>query len=421
MTAVEPPVEPPVGAPTGGRLARLWAEVAFPVEAWLVVALALVAVVWASNTWFDPNVHYPVGPTPFPGDGVLGGWFRFDGGWYEYIAVNGYFYVDPTVQSPVAFFPAYPLLMRALAVVVRDEIVAGMIVTAVCGLGMTVLLHRWTIERFGESVARWTVLTVVVYPWAWYLVGAVYADALFLVAVLGAFVLLEHDHPVLAGLAGAVATATRPVGLAVVIGLVAVTLHRRGGLRSWRELRPADAGVLLSLAGIGAYVGYLWARWSEPLAFAEVQQAPGWDQPSEPSTWFKVAFFDKVGRLPYFVKDALSDTTNSTARPWYDSVYSSGILLQAVAIVVALGLAVIVWRRMGWGYGVYCVAVLGIPLLGTKDFQGVGRYVLAAFPCFAVAGQLLEDHPRARWVVLPASAVLLVVLTSFYGRGYYVS
>src|SRR5688572_22754264 len=43
--------------------------------------------------------------------GALGQW---DGGWYLSIARAGYWY-RPGEQSPVAFFPAYPLAIRAVS------------------------------------------------------------------------------------------------------------------------------------------------------------------------------------------------------------------------------------------------------------------------------------------------------------------
>lgn len=114
------------------------------------------------------------------------------------------------------------------------------------------------------------VTLLLLYPFAWYLYGAVYADALLLVSALGALLLVEADRPVLAGLVGIVATAARPTGAAVIVGLVAIILDRRGvvnwngGLR-WRfdasklrRLRWADAGVLLSAAGVVGYCAYLW-------------------------------------------------------------------------------------------------------------------------------------------------------------------
>jgi hypothetical protein len=62
-----------------------------------------------------------------------------------------------------------------------------------------------------------------------------------------------------------------------------------------------------------------------------------------------------------------------------------------------------------------------VPLVGTKDFQGVGRYLLAAFPCFAVLAAMLVDRPRVRLGVLGVGAALLTLLTSAYARGYYVA
>ena len=82
-----------------------------------------------------------------------------------------------------------------------------------------------------------------------------------------------------------------------------------------------------------------------------------------------------------------------------------------------------VWRSFGWGYLAYAVSVLAIPLVGTKDFYGTGRYVLVAFPVVAVAGVLLADS-RRRWSVPAVFAVLFVGLigaTCLYGLGLPVS
>jgi hypothetical protein len=96
-------------------------------------------------------------------------------------------------------------------------------------------------------------------------------------------------------------------------------------------------------------------------------------------------------------------------------------VLQAGLLVA--GLVAIPWvvRRFGVAYGVYVGLVLAPALLGSQDFQGAGRYLLAAFPVFALAGAILADRPPLRRVAVPISIVLAVVLTSFYARGYYVA
>src|SRR3954453_9246342 len=82
-------------------------------------------------------------------------------------------------------------------------------------------------DRLSERERKVALALLLLYPYAWFLFGTGYADALFLCATLGAFVLLDGGHPVLAGVVGVAATAGRPTGAAVVIGLVAVALDRR--------------------------------------------------------------------------------------------------------------------------------------------------------------------------------------------------
>jgi hypothetical protein len=400
-----------------------------PLALFAAVLAAMVLVVWWAA--HDGVVDlYSTTPPSYTGSWLLGGWFRFDAGWYDVIAVRGYSYGGPDQQSPVAFFPAYPLLLRGLHGLTGLPVeLLGTLVTIVCGAGAAVLFHRWCVDRIGPRAARTAVVLLLVYPYAWYLYGAVYADALFLVAVLAAFVLLERGHPIWAGLAGAVATATRPVGVALIIGLVAVVLMRREVLRrghgrlplrlDLRRLRPADAGVLLSAGGLLAWMTYLGRTFDEPFAFQLVQRAPGWDQGSGPHTWFKVTFLQRLGRLPEYVQGWLDGSGGINS--FKDTLYTVGITLQALLMLGFIVLLWVVWRRIGWGYAVYAAAVIAVPLLGSKDFQGVGRYLLAAFPCIAAAGLLLVDRPIPRWIWLPISSILLAAWAFAYARGYYVA
>jgi hypothetical protein len=403
-----------------------WRE---PLAIYAAVAVVLVGVVWAATEGGLVD-FYGVTPPNYTGSWLLGGWFRFDAGWYDIIARNGYSYAGPDLQAPVAFFPAYPLVLRALHAVTGLPVpLLGTLVTMAAGAGAVVLFHRWCALRCGPRVARTAVVVLVVYPYAWYLFGAVYADALFLVAALGAFVLVERDHTVWAGVVGAVATATRPVGVALVLGLVAVVLMRRHVLEKgdgrWplrvdlRRLRPGDAGVLLSTAGLLGWMGYLGVTFGNPLAFQAVQQAPGWDQGSGPRTWFKLGFLERMTQLPGDLRQWLAGTGGIDA--WKEVLYNTGLLLQAVLMGVFIVLLVVVWRRIGWAYVVYAAGVIAVPLVGSKDFQGVGRYLLAAFPCIAAAAYLLADRPLLRRIWVPASALLLCGWAFAFARGYYVA
>jgi len=398
------------------------------IAVWVGVFVALFVAVWLGAR--GPFATYGgVDSASYPGSGLFGGWFRFDGNWYAQISTTGYWFAGPDKQSAVAYFPAYPGVMWGLHSVTTLSVkLLGSLLTISFGLGAVLAIFNWFRHHVTDRVARIALITFLVYPYVFYLFGAVYGDALFLFAAVGAFLLLERDHTVLAGLAGAVATATRPVGIALIIGLVAVALWRRNVIEAgesrwrprvlWRRLRPADAGVLLSLGGLVGYMTYLGIRFGHPLAFDEVQRAPGWDQGSGPRTWLKITWFQQMKNLPRWTWDWLQSGDTVT----FEKVqYAVTVILQGLFVLGFLFLAWQVWKKFGWGYGLYCFSMLAIALVGTKDFQGTGRYLLSTFPCFLVLGGIFATRPRLRWAWWSVSGIVLLVWAFAFGRGYYVA
>jgi hypothetical protein len=385
------------------------------------VAIVLTIVVQTSHTHLSPEKP-PQGPD-ISDAAFYGGWMQFDSGWYVYLAEHGY--DAPQVaafeagqQSAVAYFPAYPLTVRQVARVTgNDYVLAAQVTTIACGLAVLLLFWHWCGRRLSPAARRTALLVFALYPYAWFLYGSGYGDVLFIALTIGAFLLLERDRPVLAGLAGAGASATRLIGVGTIIGLIAMVIERRHALvrteadgprrwwSGWRldrsRLRLRDSGVLLSFAGIGAYCLFLWSRVGDPFAFNTVQSAPGWNQGTGPKTWIKYSFFAEVIR----------------------GEHSYGVRLVAQALLCLLFIIAIpfVAKRIGAAYAIYTAVIIGIPLIGTSTMQGFGRYLLSAFPVFAVGGAVLAERARARRAVLVCSSAALVGLASFFGRGFYLS
>ena len=408
------PVEPvePLTDPSDTR---------FAVSAYLAVAAVLVAIVAGSVHLLSRWSGYPIAPLHFPGSWLLEGWVRWDGNWYRDIVSNGYESHGTNAQANLAYFPGYPMAMWPVAQVVGSSALAGIAVTFASGLAAVVGFQRWARSRLDPFSTRVAVGLLLLYPYAWYLYGAVYADALFLALAVAAFLLLEGGHPLWAGVAGALASATRPVGIAVAIGLVLVTVERRGGFGQLRRLRRGDYGVLLSFGGLAAWSAYQGVRWGNPLLFTDIEGAPGWDQPVGPRTWFKVSFLQRLHHLPRWLNDSVSNSHGQSPHAWSESVYTLSILLQALLLLGALVLIWVVWRRIGWGYAGYCITIVAIAGIGTKDFLGAGRYLIGAFPLFAAGALMLTDRRRIRIVALSTSGLLLAVLASAYARGYYLA
>lgn len=356
----------------------------------VVSALAVALLPWSGQPHVAP---------PFRGYRWVEGWAQWDSGWYYRIARDGYSYVEGR-QSTVVFFPAYPLLMRITGGVVGNAYLAGILVTVAAGIGAAALFFAWARDRLSPGAATAALALFVLYPYSFFLFGAVYADAVFVCAVLGAFVLLERGHPWLAGLVGAVATASRPMGAVLVVGLAVRAWERRREAGAERAGRWPEAGVLLSAAGVAAFSLYLWSRFGDPLAFLAGQEA--WDQQAGLRTWLKVQFFEDV-------------TDFRSPLSWLTFV------AHPVLTVAGLALVPRVFRRFGTGYGAYVLLLIGLSALSTKNFFGMSRYLLAAFPCFAVAGELVADRPKVRRAATAAGAVGLVALTAAFSRGYYLS
>ncbi len=400
----------------GRSVARFGVLRAHPVWIYLAVAAVVYALVGlalselADQRVFRGGTINDLAEAEFTGPGWLSGWARYDARWYRSIAEDGYFFRGDAAQSSVAFFPLYPLLMRALSWAIGGDPAAwGVAVTFASGFGSIVLFWRWVSTRMAAGPARTAVAVLAVWPYALYLYGAVYADALFVFLVLAAFTCVEEDRIPAAAFFGALATGTRPVGIAVVVGLTARVIEQRGVLGAqlgeWtRRFRRTDVSILLSGAGLAAYALYLSHAFGDPMAFATAEAAPGWDQRPGPSVWLKAAWFKRFAHLP-----------------GGDMEYFAVITLHGVLAVLLVALVPLIVKRFGWGYGLYTLALLAIPILSSKDFQGLGRYALGAFPAFAVLGEVLAARPRARAAWLGVSFGLLCFFSVWYARGGYIA
>lgn len=389
-----------VADPTGD------ADVARSRYPWPAVA-AMFLLVTAMLTAVVAVVDARTGARGHTGLHWLDGWFRYDSGWYEAIATHGYSYT-PGQQSSIAFFPVYPMLVRVLAVPVGDVQVAGQALALASGLCAVLLLGHWAWQRLPRRSAVLAIAVVLAYPYTLFLHGPMYADGLFLALAVAAFLLVDRRWFLAAGVVGALAVATRPFGIAVAVGLVVRTLEllaRDAGGTGWRDVvaavrrvRLRHAGVLLAFGGLAAWMVYLGTAFGDPLAFVADEASPGWNQGVGPRTWLKVAYFGFL--------------LHGHLRMWLS------VSVQALACLLVVLLVPRVARRFGLGYAFYTVVVIAIPILGTKDFLGAGRYALAAFPALVAGGDWLAGRSR-RLIggVLAVMGVLLVVLTWYLAKG----
>lgn len=225
----------------------------------------------------------PLLPAPPGGIQPTVSWDVFlawDSHFYQAIALSGYEYVNDGQGHNVAFFPLFPLLVRAVMSGGLPFNVAGTIVNNLAFWGALMVLYAWVQESHGQKVARWTTAVLAWCPFS--LFGTViYTEGLFLLLSTAALWSYDRKHYGWSGLWGGLASVTRLPGIALSGAFLLV---------AWREKRPAIAYFpsLATAGGVGLYSLYCGIRFGDFLAFFKVQQAWQPEQAFYGQGWLKM-------------------------------------------------------------------------------------------------------------------------------------
>lgn len=337
---------------------------------------------------------------PYPGaqaEGFLGrnpslvAWVRWDAAWYLSIAEHGYSF-DPLGPSNVAFFPLLPLLIKGVAALTGNAIIAGLLVANLAALGAVLALWRWVRAEASPAAADRAVLWLLVYPFSFYL-HSIYAESLFFLLATLALDASARGRRMAAGLWGGLAATTRPMGVLLSPALA------WGLWRDWRadrRLRPRDLiAVFLPAAGLGAYAAYLWVAVGDPLAF-RTAHVVGWHVQFQ---WTMATYWSEM----YQIATRLVRIHNYT------------LLLDAMRVLlpmIFIALTVQVFRRLGGVPGIYATLAVAVGVFFAPE--SVGRELLAVTPAFAVLGLTGPRGALGEALRLCSMGLLLLVLVAFF-------
>ncbi|MEO8054221.1 MAG: mannosyltransferase family protein [Acidobacteriota bacterium] len=299
---------------------------------------------------------------------------RWDSGWYVSIAEGGYEAPPVRVgqETNHAFFPLYPALMRGASCATGLDVArAGALVSAAALLGALLLLAAWTRRRFGEERVWPALLAFLAFPTSFFF-AAVYSESLLLFLALGAVLALEEDRDGLAAAAGLLTGLTRISGLVLAPALFLVSWRR-----SRERGRPVPQALLRAglvgaspLAGFGLFCLYFHELFGDALLFVKAQH--NWSREA------KTVFDGPRLILQEIVRDL------ATGHVFVKSPIRT---MEGVFLLLFLFLA---WRlaaRRLWPEALYVFMTVAI-VFTSGTLESGGRYVLPAFPAFAVLGGL---------------------------------
>lgn len=307
---------------------------------------------------------------------------RWDGHWYGIVARDGYLLV-PGRQSDPAFFPLYPILLRAVHFLGVGWGLAGPLLSNLAlllGLGLFYALTR---EIFSEPLARRATTYLAIFPLS-YVFSMAYPESVVLVLLAAAPLAALRRRWWLAAACAAAAALARPEGLFLVFPLAAIAWQQRQTLSPARR-GTALAAVLAPPAALVSYSLYLDSVLHDPFAWSRAEQA--WGRSFRITGAFRA--FEHlpaaVGHTPWLVRDV-------------------------VCFFLYLGLLYAA-RRMGAprSWLAAGAAIVILPVF-TGAFDSIGRFGLLAPPLFwGLAG--LTSDARSERLVRAASLALLVLAT----------
>ncbi len=357
---------------------------------------------------------------------------RWDSTWYLAIAKWGYGHGQP---ARTTFFPLYPLMIRGLGVVLRSDLIAGVVISLVCfAIGLW-LLYRLTALELDDERARACVMLIAFCPMAYYF-SAVYTESLFLALSVGCVYQARLGRWAWASVLGALAAASRNTGVVLVVPVVLMFLYGPRADRAARarapvgllaRLRPVHpvraelAWVLLIPAGLVAYLLFLALTTGDGLTPFHAEQL-----------WYHhfAGPFGGVWDGAVAALDGLRQLIHGPPPPVYfklaggDPLSVAGQNLMLFGFLVAGALAFVgVVRRLPFAYAAYALASLAPALsypVTPQPLDSLPRYELVVFPLFMWAAAWVSEHRREPQV-LACFGVLLGLFTAEFASWRFVS
>ncbi len=336
--------------------------------AW-VLGVGVLSRAWVFGVAWLFNEHFALGRSPLL---LLCSW---DCGWYQNIADHGY-HAQPT-EHPLgeanwAFFPLFPLLARAAGWATGwGSLAGGLLVANLAFIAGLCVLYQHLHSRLPVETARFVVVALAFSPYSLYF-SAPYTESLYLMLMVCAMHCAYQRCWVWAGLFAAALSATRNLGVFVILPLAWMAVQQSG----WRDLlrlAPGTERVWLGLAlvplGLFTFMAFLHHHMGDALAFKNAQ----------------VAWGGSLGNPLRVIWQALE-----TGR-LYEQYCAAAACL---GLVLGIFLLARGWQPEG------LILIIGVLIPAAVRVWSAPRYAFALYPVFVALGLLTQASPRLRWMVL---------------------
>jgi mannosyltransferase PIG-V len=370
----------------------------------LRIGVSLLCVV--SVGLFEPRAG--VGVPGWAAEPSTAGWHnlftglvREDALWFLRIVASGYSPAD----GSAAFFPLYPMLARGASVATGGHPLLGALLVSNGAFFLALLvLYDLARREYSDAVARRTIVYLSVFPTSFFFL-APYSESLFLLLSVATFRFARRDRWWPAALAGALAAATRSIGVVLAPALLVMALGTRRTEAERPAGTPTGRRVVASLAVLAGPLLY-FAWWQvvhgDLLAPFEAQQ-----------NWQRVVTFP-LATLWRATEMALGLEPVGANGYWIIDFLIVGVVVAAL---------VMGWRRMHAAYLTYAGLGLLLPLaypFPSRPLLSMARFVAVIFPAFWAMADASVGERLPHTAIVAGFAGGLGLLTVLFSTWWYI-
>jgi hypothetical protein len=334
-------------------------------------------------------------------DSGLSIWDQWDATNFIRIAQQGYATVSAQEHHAEAFFPLFPLLIRGVTAFGIGPVAAALAINTLALVVACRYLYDLAEATVGAGLGLRAVLFLVLFPTALFLVVP-YSEALFLAGAVPSFLFARQRRWLPAGIAAAIAVASRPLGIFLVVGLVVEFVRHRQF--SARDVRPALVGVAVAVLPLLLFGSYLWSARGSPFYFLTAERL-GWQRTF-------------VGPIASFRNSFHAVFSNPYSFPGrFGSLRQVGGIVITAGEIFALALILVVtaWsaRRREWGWATF-LGLTAVALGTSTTYYSVPRMLVSLFPVMLFFAAVTRAHRAIYIAALGVSVIGLCVGTVLF-------
>jgi len=317
---------------------------------------------------------------------------KWDAHWYTYIAGHGY-----DAQS-IVFFPAIIIFIKILSYFGLHVAVAGLVFCNLFAFLSFWMMYLTFQLDFSEKEVKYALLSYAVMPTSFFL-NSIYTEPIFITSALACVYYARVGKWWCAGLAGALATLTRNLGIFLVLFLLYEFIKNTPPLRKGSYI---ICSLLLLPVALLLYMSYNLYLFGDPLTFISSQQ--GWGR--------------HLG-LPW-----QNIWNNFPLTFVYNPANQPGAALDTFTVIISLvGLLCTTFLhqfKVRKSYLIVAWLWFIIPLAFSASelpLYSMSRFILPIFPLYLFFARIPE---KLFYCYLAISAVTLLLCTSLFINWYWI-